>query len=316
MDTTTANTRSRLRPLHEGPVKPLRHTLAALLHGGLIVAAVVTWEFGWWPVTVLLWAAIVWMNHASLTRLHESAHRLLYRSPVANEAAGIVIGSFALTTLSVYRYVHTQHHAHLGREKDPEFWPYNLPGSPRWLRMTYAALELGFGWIVTPWLYSIRTARAWPSLNRVTRRRLILEWIFLAVFWAAILGVVAWTNTWTWFVVGHFVPAWITGSVQTLRKFTEHLGRFGNTIPEMTRTVVYTRPLGRAASSSQLHVEHHGTHHRWPKVPYHRLPEATPIVYDDPQPGMIYSSHLAAILDMVPHLADPKLGPQWLKESA
>ncbi|MGI9516166.1 MAG: fatty acid desaturase, partial [Pirellulaceae bacterium] len=196
--------------------------------------------------------------------------------------------------------------------KDPEFWPYNLPGSPRSLRLFYAWLELLFGWIVTPWLYSIRTTRAWPALNHATRRRLVIEWLFLAVFWAAILAAVGWTNTWTWFLVGHFVPAWITGSVQTLRKFTEHLGRFGNTIQEMTRTVVYTRPLGRAASSSQLHVEHHGTHHRWPRIPYHNLPAATPMVYKDAQPGMVFPNHLAAIRDMLPHLADPKLGPQWI----
>ncbi len=282
------------------------------MHATLFGLAILTWQGGLWPITVVIWAAIVWMNHAALTRLHEAAHRMLFRSPLANELAGIAIGTLALTPLSVYRYVHTQHHAYLGGPKDPEFWPYNLPSSPRWQRRMYALLELAAGWVVTPWLYSIRTVRAWPGLNQRTRLRLVGEWTWLVLFWISVVWFVGWTNAWVWFLVGHLIPAWLSGSVQTLRKFTEHLGRFGTTIPAMTRTVVYKKPLGRFASWSQLHVEHHGTHHRWPKIPYHHLPVATQVVYRDAPSGLIFSNHWEAIRDMLPHLLNPRVGPQWL----
>ena len=311
MDSSTAKIRDRLRQLHV-PARPLvGHLLAGVVHLGLIVACIAAWLGGWWPVSVVLWLSIAWMDHAALSRLHESAHHMLTRSPVVNELFGIMIGTFALTPLSVYRYVHTQHHAHLGREKDPEFWPYNLPAAPRWLRLSYAWLELLFGWIFTPLLYSLRTARAWPALSTIRRRRLWLEWILLVTCWVVFLLVIDATGTWEWFIVGHLVPTWSAGSVQTIRKFTEHLGRFGESVYDMTRTVVYTRVVGKAASRTQLHVEHHGTHHRWPKIPYHKLPDATPLAYDGQEQGRIYSSHWAAIRDMLPHLLNPRVGPQW-----
>lgn len=286
-----------------------------MVHALLIAGCIAAWNIGWWPVSVLLWFAIAWVDHAALSRLHEAAHRMLVRSRLGNEVLGIMIGSFALTPLSVYRYVHTQHHTHLGREKDPEFWPYNLPGSPKWLRLLYAWLELTVGWIFTPMLYSLRTARAWPSLPRGLRQRLLMEWCVLAGFWAAILLIVGITKTWTWLLVGHLAPTWIAGTMQTIRKFTEHLGRFGDNILDMTRAVIYRGRFGRAASLSQLHVEHHGTHHRWPGIPWHKLPEATSMVYEEQVPGRVFPSHLAAIRDMLPHLADPRVGPQWKKAS-
>lgn len=311
MNVAPSTVRERLRPLHVGTGSVTGHVLAAATHVALVVACVVAWAGPWWPATVLLWPAIAWMNHAALSRLHEAAHGMLVRSRIANELLGMTIGTLSLTPLSVYRYVHAQHHIHLGREKDPEFWPYNLPGCAKFRRRTFAWLELAAGWAVTPLLYSIRTAAAWPSLARTVRRRLGWEWITLVGFWAAVLLAIDRYGIWEWFLVGHLVPVWLVGTMQTVRKFTEHLGRFGDTVLDMTRTVVYERPLGRAASRSQLHVEHHGTHHRWVRIPYQHLPAATSIVYGADEAPRTFPNHWSAIRDMLPHLLDPRLGPQW-----
>ena len=315
MTSSAARLRDQLRPLHVEPARPIGHVVAGAVHLALVMASIAAWSLGWWPVSVVLWVAIAWMDHAALSRLHEAAHGMLFRSKTVNELAGIAVGTLALTPLSVYRHVHTQHHAYLGREKDPEFWPYNLPWTPKWLRLTYAWLELTWGWIFTPLLYSLRTASAWSNLAPARRRRLAMEWCLLGVSWTGVLLAVSYTNTWNWFLVGHLAPAWIAGTAQTVRKFTEHLGRFGETIYDMTRTVVYTGRIGRVASASQLRVEHHGTHHRWPRIPYHKLPDATPIVYGKDARGRIYPHHFAAIRDMLPHLKNPRVGPQW-KRSA
>jgi len=56
-----------------------------------------------------------------------------------------LVGTASLTPLSVYRYVHSMHHAHLGRPRDPEFWPYSLPEASRLVRVLYVALELSIG---------------------------------------------------------------------------------------------------------------------------------------------------------------------------
>jgi fatty acid desaturase len=217
----------------------------------------------------------------------------------------------ALTPLSVYRSVHARHHAHLGRERDPEFWPYNLPRAARWVRLVYAWSELAAGWLLTPVLYSVRTAASWGSVPRLQRRRLIAEWAVLIVAWGGLLVLVDAKGWWEGFVVTHLVPAWLAGTMQTIRKFTEHLGMFGEGIIAMTRTVAYRGQIGRAASASQLHVEHHATHHRHARIPYYVLPEATDLIDVEGSGGRLFGNHVQAFLDMAPHLLDPRVGPQW-----
>jgi fatty acid desaturase len=303
---------ARLRALRSLPLAgEAGHAVAAASHLALVALAIWAWSRGHFAFVACVWCAIAWMDHAALTRLHEAAHGALSRSRVLNEAQGILIGTLALTPLSVYRFVHARHHACLGREGDPEFWPYNDPKAPRALRVAYAWAELAFGWILTPALYSLRTARAWRRVPASQHGRLVGEWIFLAGFWAATLAVVASNGWWEWFVVAHLAPAWLAGSMQTIRKFTEHLGMHGASIVSMTRTVVYRGPVGRAASASQLHVEHHAAHHRHARIPHYALPEATELVHALEAGGRRFPTHAHAVLDMLPHLADPKLGPQW-----
>ena len=177
--------RERLRPLVTQPIAPFRrHMAAGTLHLALVAASILAFRTQWYSAMLVLWCAIAWMDHAALTRLHEAAHAMLARNRAINEILGIAIGTASLTPLAVYRYVHHQHHAYLGREPDPEFWPYNLPGSPRWVRLAYAWAELFGGWLLTPVLYSLRTAAAWRSIKPHQRQRLVLEWAILVVVWA------------------------------------------------------------------------------------------------------------------------------------
>jgi fatty acid desaturase len=282
-----------------------------VVHLGAMAASVAAWERGWWPVLMLAWGVTVWMNHVALTRLHEAAHGALARTRLVNEVHGIVVGTAALIPLSVYRYVHARHHAHLGGPRDPEFWPYSLPAMPRWVRVGYAWLELTLGWLVTPLLYSVRTGLSWASVSRGQRQRVLLEWGILIGAWATVLWAV---STMGWiepFVIAFVVPAFGAGVFQTFRKFIEHLGMHGDTIQTMTRSVVYRRAAGRLASASQLHVDHHGTHHRHARIPYYDLPGHTERVYGE---ARTFASHWEALVDMLPSLLDPKVGPQWRRD--
>jgi len=284
---------------------------AALVHLGLFAACVWTGSHGWWLAIVPLWIALAWMNHAALTRLHEASHGTLNKKTWLNELNGVLIGTVALTPLSVYRYIHAQHHAHIGKKIDPEFWPYTDPDVPRWRRVMHAWVELLLGAIATPVLYWSRTIRAWETLKPGQRRRIVLEGELLVVFWAAVLIVVAVNGWWRELLIAHAVPALLTGMAQSGRKFVEHMGLTGDSMLAMTRTVVYRRPLGVFASRTQEHVDHHGAHHRWARIPGYNLPEATRLVYSKGDEGPVFPNHLAATLDMLPHLLNPKVGPQW-----
>lgn len=310
--TAPSATLERIRALRALPIRgEMGNLFAAAAHAALIAGALWSWFAGFPAATIAFWCAIAWMDHAALTRLHESAHGMLSRSRALNEAQGILIGTLALTPLSVYRFVHARHHACLGREGDPEFWPYNDPGASRALRVAYAWAELAIGWILTPALYSLRTMRAWRFVPASQHRRLVAEWALLVAFWSITVAVVAANGWWEWFIVAHLAPAWLAGTMQTVRKFTEHLGMHGESIVSMTRTVVYRGAVGQAASASQLHVEHHAAHHRHARIPHYALPEATELVYAAETAGRRFPTHLHAIADMLPSLADPKVGPQW-----
>ncbi|MCA9300794.1 MAG: fatty acid desaturase, partial [Phycisphaerales bacterium] len=283
--------------------------LTGFVHAASITGCIAAWHHGSWVLVVLLWMIIIWCNHAALTLLHEAGHGTLTRVRILNEAHGMLIGFASLIPLNVYRYVHARHHAHLGRERDPEFWPYNLPCSSRALRLVYAWLELTLGWIVTPLLYSVRTARSWSLVPRPRRRWILLEWAMLLIGWPVMLVMLASRGWLDEFTIGFLIPALGAGSMQTIRKFTEHLGMHGDTIMTMTRTVEYRGWIGRALSRSQRHVDHHGTHHRYARIPFHDLPEATRLVHGNEHPT--FRTHLGAFRDMLPHLLDPRVGPQW-----
>jgi fatty acid desaturase len=300
-----------LRALHrevaavrEGP------TLAAgLVHAGLVVLAVAAWRAGLTVALPPLWVALAWSSHAALVRLHEAVHRMLSPSRVRNELHGILIGTLAWTPMSVYRHVHARHHAYLGRPADPEFRPYSLTAAPLWLRRGYAWTELIAGAVFTPALYTWRTLAAWSELRPGVRRRLLSELLVLLAFWAALVQLVTVHGWWPEFAVAHLVPAWLAGVLQTVRKFTEHLGMHGDSIPSMTRWVEHRRWPGRILSRSQLFVDHHGTHHRWPRIPWFALPNATPLARRDVGPP--FPAYLPAVRDALRHLRDPRVGPQW-----
>lgn len=282
------------------------------LHAFLLFACLRCWAIGAWPAAALCWPLIAWQQHAGLVHLHHAAHRMLGRTRCANELLGVALGTLSLTPLSVYRFVHARHHAHLGGPLDPEFWPYNLPHASRARRLAYAWSELLAGALLTPALYSLRAGRAWPRHRPGTRRRLALEWALLIAFWGAVLVGVDRAGAWQPFAVGVLIPAWLTGLLQTLRKFTEHLGLAGDSVLTSTRTVVGRGWLGRALSQSQRQVEHHGTHHRWPRIASQELPAATARAIARGEPMRCHRSHLEALRDMLPHLSDPRVGRQWL----
>ena len=105
------------------------------------------------------------------------------------------------------------------------------------------------------------------------------------------------------------MQALIAGNLQSIRKFTEHVGLLGDTILTNTRTVVDKSLVGEAMSQSMLRIDYHGTHHRYAKVPYYHLPEATPYVYDGRDAHVpIFPSYRAAMWDMFKSLGNPRVG--------
>jgi fatty acid desaturase len=247
---------------------------------------------------------------------HEASHGTLHPTWWRNDMQGMIVGTVNLIPLSVYRLAHWQHHAYLASERDPELWPFTIPGTPRGLRMVAAFAEILFGFIYTPLLY-LRAALQAPNILPKVQRRIRIEYALCAITWGSILGLVAYNGWWEAFIVGYGVQAVITGMFQTINKYTEHMGLLGDTALTSTRTVVDEGLTGRVLSRSMLNIDYHGTHHCYAKVPYFHLPEATPHIYTGEEPAEpLYSNYAAAMWDMIKSLGDPKIGRQWTAVTA
>jgi len=116
-----------------------------------------------------LWLALPLMlvvshlMHGAAVGLHEASHGLLRRNRRFNEFDGLLIGLMSFMSFSLYRAAHQSHHAHFATERDEELWPFVMTDTPRWARILAALLELCFGLLYLPFLFTrshgLRTTR-------------------------------------------------------------------------------------------------------------------------------------------------------------
>lgn len=304
--------REVLRTLHRNGARSFwQNNLYIALFFALMAVSLVAWHAGYWPVTVACWVIQAHIGHMNLIAFHESSHYLLHPNRLLNEANGILIGSFILTPLSIFRYVHHTHHAYLGTPRDTELWPYVLPGTPRPWRILAALGELLVGFFYTPivFLHGYLVADRMPS---AISRRIAWEYAICIAWWTVLLTTIRHLGVWEYFLVGYLVPTIIAGNLQSLRKFTEHMGMLGDDVPTMTRTVVDRRIVGDALSRSMMRIDYHGVHHRYARIPQYNLPRATEHVYlPEEIQRTVFPSYLSAMLDMFGTLRDPRVGAQW-----
>jgi fatty acid desaturase len=307
-----------LRTLHQkDTVSFHKSSLYVALFFGCMATAVLSWQAGYWPITIAAWLVMAHVGHINLFVFHEASHFLLHPNRLLNEANGILVGTFILTPLSVYRYVHGRHHVHLSTEKDDEFWPYVDTRTPRWFRRLAAASELVFGFIHTPLVF-LRGVLVAPNLHRRLKRRIALEYALALAFWGTVIGVTAWLGAWETLLVGYIAPTMISGSQQTFRKFVEHMGLYGDTVDGLTRTIDDRSLWGRFVSSTMLHGDIHGPHHLHAKIPQSRLPEALEHLVQEGRltTQSVYPNYWSATRAMLGELWDPRIGPQWKRPAA
>ena len=282
----------------------------ALTYFVCFALAIWSWRVGLWPITVLCWLPLAYFSHAILTAFHEASHGHLRDRKWDNELRGQLIGWFAFVPLSAYRVVHTAHHAHLAEPLDAELWPYGDPRVPRWRRRFMAWGEILAGVVVTPLLFLRGVLTA--NIPAAHRRKVLRDYLVMITIWGLILMAITTFGYWPEFIMVFLVPAVLAGTIQSLRKFTEHLGLAGNTAETASRTIIDQSAVGHFLSATMLNVAYHTVHHRDASIPYHQLPRATAeAIAHDPEGNPIYTSYWQAFREMMPTLSDPKVGAQW-----
>jgi fatty acid desaturase len=267
----------------------------------------------------IVWAAVPLaliashLMHGILIGFHEASHGLLRKSRRLNEADGIIIGVFSLMSFSLYRAAHQLHHAYLATERDIELWPFVIPATPRWFRILAAILELGFGLFYTPFLF-LRTflRNGSPIRNKKLRRRIWAELALIAFVWFCLLAAVTWLGEWKYFLWMYLAPALLAASMQSWRKYIEHVGLTGSSVNSSTRSIVSEGLLGRLVAFTLLHEPYHGVHHQHSGLPHAELPqhasELEPKNDDEISP---FPSYRHALVHLLQSLADPRAGAQW-----
>jgi fatty acid desaturase len=310
---TLATSRADVAELHQFEHWPARWVWPLFAGMLALQAAAVALPTTYWPLLLVIWPALGAITFVFVLAFHDASHGRFHPVTWLNEGFGHLVGSLGFTPLNVYRFAHARHHAQLARQGDPELWPFNSPNVSRPLRVVAAFAEIVFGIVYTPLLFlrSVLVGKPTPR-----ERTLIIRGYFgCALFWAAVLATCYYFNMWRPLLVGSIVPLAISGMMQTLNKYEQHLGLHGHTVLGLTRTVVDRSRYSEIISAAMLYNDYHGTHHRYAKIPYYHLPSATPYTLaGTSEPCPVYPSILSAGLEMLFCLLDPKVGPQWIEQ--
>ena len=301
---------ARLKELH----KPTQSNMPALLINLAGVAIGTATLATAWPTDHWLWtiAAIIWLSyfqHTWMMIFHSDAHYSMYEGKWHNIRIGIIVGTFIMVPFSVYKAMHLHHHKHSLDADDWELWPYCDPRRSLAFRRVFVIFDLLFGQLVGLYIYNrIFFVRHSPIRDPKLRNFIWIQYAIIFLFWGAVFGLVAYYGAWWMFAKVYLIPAWLTGSVQTVRKLTEHLGLPAGPAMFGARTVIPKSLVGQAVNYTSMGVPGHGIHHRFPKIPMNNLHDAHELQRDEVAGAPVFRSHVAAMLDMCRYLANPGAG--------
>ena len=147
----------------------------------------------------------------------------------------------------------------------------------------------------------------WPKnspLSESSRRLIRREYLASAICWSGLAVYLTLSHTWLDFLQVWWIPLTIAGFLQTMRKFTEHLGMASFDPLLGTRTVRGSNWLTRITSFLNFDIFVHGPHHRHPRVAHTSLGELMDDYVDaNPQRELpVYRTYARATLAMLPWL--------------
>jgi len=241
----------------------------------------------WWLIGAAAVLVGSFANHTLWVIIHECTHNLLFRTPGANTATGILANLPHMVPSSVmFQRYHLKHHAFQGvYELDadiPNRWEARVVGSSPWRKAIWLALFPITQTLRPPRLKEIKPVDRWVVLNLVSQAAFdVAVWVFLGP------GAFFYLLTSLFFAIGlHPLGA---------RWIQEHYLVFPG-----QETTSYYGPLNTVA----LNVGYHNEHHDFPSVPWNRLPAVKRIAPEAYDTLGSYSSWTRLLLTF---LFDPRI---------
>jgi len=238
-----------------------------LAHAGmdwLVIAAALAMIQLWPHVYTVLAGVLVIGNrqHALAILGHDGTHYTLSHNAAFNDFLTNLFCWWPLgLTVSGYRALHYTHHKHTGMENDPELGhkrmrspQWDLPAKRRTV-LRYALMDL-IGYSVADYSIIVRFSK--PQSRH--------EYLPLAVVHVAFISVLLILGGWPMAAAWYFSLVTSFMMFFRLRLWLEHQGT------DDTQRVSLT--WWQAALLSPHNAWHHWEHHKYPTIPYHRLPQA------------------------------------------
>ncbi len=227
----------------------------------------------WWVLLLVAYVVGAVISHSLFVMIHESAHKLIFKSPILNILNSYLanIPTLLPSAISFKKY-HLAHHAHQGDyELDadiPSTWEADLVGK--------SALRKAIWLFFFPILTITRTMRV--KEVRSVDRWVVLNWL-----------VVGATDVLIWVFLGPKAFAYLLASFVFAAglhpvgaRWIQRHYLMGS--PEETgsdqETFSYYGPMNRL----QYNIGYHNEHHDFPAVPWNHLPKirtTAPEQYDD-----------------------------------
>ncbi|MBL3961003.1 fatty acid desaturase [Burkholderia sp. KCJ3K979] len=232
--------------------------------GIILLAAWGAFAMGRWAALVAVFA-IGNRQRALGNLLHDAAHRnLSNRANVNDRTAHLFLAAPLFNSLTLYRKQHAKHHAWLGDPvSDPDFIPRVVNQGDGWFH-AYARVLMD----PTTWARAFFGHLVAKELTARRRLGVLLWWATYEALLTVAVGIrFALLFVLLWMIA----RATVFHAITTFREMTDHYGLDPRGIFPYTRDIPQRRLV-----SMLLHPHHNGyhlTHHLFPHVPYHRLPE-------------------------------------------
>lgn len=292
-----------------------RRTLRRFLFFPVQVLAMASIAFPWpvdhWAVQAFWVLVTSYLMFCWTSCFHETAHQTLFLSHRLSIALGRVLGWLMLVPYTAYRETHIRHHAYLNKPTDWELWPYSDPNASLAFRRVFVWLDLLLGAFTAPVVYARIFFHPDSPLKPDQKQAVRWEYVGMACFWGAVLGVVAYYHAWSTFLLVYVLPYYLAGVYQNGRKLTEHLGMISYDPLLGTRTVVGDNLWTRLCTFLNFDIFVHGPHHRHPRVSHDQLERITQeyVAAAEHEELPVYRTYSAAVRDMAPWLVrNPGVG--------
>ncbi len=261
---------------------------------------------GWTTVVCWLWFGI--LSQGALLVLHEAAHKLLFADVRRNELiAHWVLAPLILADFAAFRQRHWDHHRQLGEPGDPKY-TYRIDVSGwRLLRLVVSCLTMAQAFQRVTYQSGEQSGATAESTRQAITAVLIVQ----PLLGLSLLGVSWLTHRGDWWgtlvsaataygAVYLYGLASLSVLMHALRGIAEH--RPSDPAEPRTHEAAlrnFSDGFVLSWAFAPYGFVQHATHHRFPAIPYYRLPDATRVRCAESPELAPVGSHVAVLRRLI-----------------